>query len=98
MEMDDSLSEIKIPSMILQPLIENCLKHGLASIIEGGTVAIKIKKEEEYIRFEISDTGIGVTDKTGLFTSNGIGVKNTQLRLEKLYHSKLNFRIISHRD
>jgi two-component system, LytTR family, sensor kinase len=84
------LSEL-VPSMVLQPLVENCLKHGLASLIEGGEVRISIKKEGDLLHFEIADTGVGVKNKDILLKSEGIGLKNTQLRLEKLYKSRLHF-------
>jgi two-component system, LytTR family, sensor kinase len=84
------LSEL-VPSMMLQPLVENCLKHGLASLIEGGEVSIIIKKDGDSVRFEIADTGVGVKNKDILLKSEGIGLKNTQLRLEKLYDSSLHF-------
>ncbi|MEL6919267.1 MAG: histidine kinase, partial [Bacteroidota bacterium] len=49
------LMKEKIPPMLLQPLVENSVKHGLASLIEGGTVSIYIFKEEGKLKFEISD-------------------------------------------
>ncbi len=91
-DIDNAVLDEKIPSMILQPLVENCLKHGLSSLVEGGEISIKIKKEADFIHFEIADTGIGVKDKSSLLKSEGIGLQNTQLRLEKMYHSKLVFK------
>ncbi len=87
----DAILDEKVPSMMLQPLVENSLKHGLASLIEGGEVSVKIKKQEDLIHFEISDTGIGVKNKEKLLHTEGIGLRNTQLRLEKLYGSTLHF-------
>ena len=81
----------KVPSMVLQPLVENCLKHGLASLIEGGEVRISVKKDGDLLHFEVADTGVGVENKDILLKSEGIGLKNTQLRLEKLYESSLHF-------
>jgi two-component system, LytTR family, sensor kinase len=91
MEIDKTLLDENIPSMVIQPLIENCLKHGLASKIEGGEVAISIKKRGDLLKFEIKDTGVGEKDKSKLLNTEGVGLKNTQLRLEKLYNSKLVF-------
>ena len=91
MDIDDDILNEKVPSMILQPLVENSLKHGLASLIEGGEVSISIKKTNGVLQFEIRDTGIGVKNKAELLENEGIGIKNTQLRLEKLYHSTLQF-------
>jgi len=78
-----------IPPMLLQPLIENSIKHGLSSLIEGGKISIHIFKREDKLHFEISDTGIGVKDKDSVF-EKGIGLTNTKLRLEKMYQSTLN--------
>jgi two-component system, LytTR family, sensor kinase len=102
MEIDKTLLDENVPSMMIQPLVENCLKHGLASKIEGGEVVISIKKRGDLLNFEVHDTGVGVKDKSKLLNTvtplrdeaesiKGVGLKNTQLRLEKLYHSKLIF-------
>ncbi len=80
----------KVPPMILQPLVENSIKHGISSLIEGGEVYISAKKIGDKIQFEVSDTGVGVEDKTDLI-GKGIGLTHTQLRLEKGYDSKLEF-------
>ncbi|MEM7485546.1 MAG: histidine kinase [Bacteroidota bacterium] len=78
----------KIPPMLLQPLVENSVKHGLSSIIEGGTISIYIFKEGGKLKFEISDTGIGIKDKQRVF-GQGVGLTNTKLRLQKMYKSQL---------
>lgn len=91
MDISDAILSEKVPSMILQPLVENSLKHGLASLIEGGEVSISIKKTVNALQFEIRDTGIGVKNKAELLKNQGIGIKNTQLRLEKMYGSTLQF-------
>ena len=75
--------------MILQPLVENSLKHGISSLIEGGEVSIQVSRKGEQVAFEISDTGVGVDENTQLF-GVGIGLTNTKLRLEKQFGSKLN--------
>jgi two-component system, LytTR family, sensor kinase len=102
MDIDKTLLDDKVPSMMIQPIVENCLKHGLASKIEGGEVTVSIKKRGDLLNFEVKDTGVGVEDKSKLLNTvtpsrdeaesiKGVGLKNTQLRLEKLYHSKLVF-------
>lgn len=77
-----------VPPMLLQPLVENSVKHGLASLIDGGSIAISIKKREGKLKFEISDTGIGIEDKSVVY-EKGIGLTNTRLRLQKMYNSQL---------
>lgn len=89
-DIEEHLLTEKIAPMLLQPLVENAVKHGLSSLIEGGEVCISIYESNEKVNFEISDTGIGVLDKNNLM-NKGIGVTNTQLRLEKIYGSTLVF-------
>lgn len=83
-----ALYEEPVPPMLLQPLVENSIKHGIASLIEGGEVSIRIRKNGDGIAFEVADTGVGVSDKSKLFNT-GLGLTNTKLRLEKQYGSEL---------
>lgn len=85
----EGISETMIPPMILQPLVENSIKHGITPLIDGGRIAISVEKIDSKLRFEVADTGVGVKDINGLF-NKGIGLKNTKLRLEKLYNSTLH--------
>ncbi|MEM9888274.1 MAG: histidine kinase [Bacteroidota bacterium] len=78
----------QVPPMILQPLVENSIKHGISSLIEGGEITIRVKRKGENIQFEVADTGVGVADKSQLFNV-GVGLTNTKLRLEKQYGSIL---------
>lgn len=87
-EVDANVLHEKVPPMLLQPLVENSVKHGLATLIEGGTITISIKKKEGKLWFCISDTGIGIDDKEAALT-NGVGLSNTRLRLEKMYQTQL---------
>lgn len=88
LDVADALMDEMVPPMILQPIVENSIKHGLASLIEGGTVTIRVHKEGQQLRFEVSDTGVGLKDKSAAL-EKGIGLSNTQLRLQKMYNSGL---------
>lgn len=89
-DVDDTILDEMIPPMLLQPLVENSVKHGLSSLIDGGTISISIHKRNDKLMFEISDTGIGIADNQEVF-DKGIGLTNTRLRLEKMYQSSLVF-------
>lgn len=85
-------ADAKIPPMILQPLVENSVKHGIASLIEGGEVSISVLRKNGLLLFEISDTGVGMNHNLkgiNRAESEGIGLKNTQLRLEKMLGAQL---------
>ncbi|MEL6974251.1 MAG: histidine kinase [Bacteroidota bacterium] len=78
----------KVPPMLLQPLVENSVKHGISNRIEGGEISIDILKEGSKLKFEIADTGVGIEDKESIF-EKGVGLTNTRLRLQKMYKSQL---------
>ena len=84
------LLDRSIPPMILQPLVENAVKHGISPKIDGGKVEVLISSKGEKLIFEVTDTGVGVEelDDQSIF-ENGIGLGNTQLRLKKMYNSSL---------
>lgn len=84
----ETIMDELIPPMILQPIVENSVKHGLASLLDGGTIAISIKKEGGKLKFEISDTGVGVKDTSAVF-GKGLGLTNTRARLQKMYQTQL---------
>ncbi|MDP5077848.1 MAG: histidine kinase [Nonlabens sp.] len=85
---DESLLREKVPPMLLQPLVENSIKHGIASLIQGGSITIEIFKQNGKLKFIIADTGVGVVDKTDLM-NKGIGLTNTRLRLQKMYNASM---------
>ena len=58
-DIDQATLGVKMPNMILQPLVENCIKHGLNGVSENGRITISVKKQEDVILISISDNGIG---------------------------------------
>lgn len=88
-DVDKDLYDEMVPPMLLQPLVENSVKHGLSSLIEGGEISISIFKKNDKLHFEIMDTGVGIENKSSVF-DKGIGLTNTKLRLEKMYQTTLN--------
>ena len=79
-----------VPGMILQPIIENCMKYAIAESEAGGTVRVKARVSEGELQLEVSDTGPGM-DSQQSAQSRGIGLNNTLDRLETLYGSKYVF-------
>ncbi len=88
-DIPERVMEAKVPPMILQPLVENSIRHGLSSLIEGGEILIRIKYRGERLHFHIADTGVGMKDKS-MVNGCGVGLKNTMLRLEKMYGTQMN--------
>jgi sensor histidine kinase YesM len=67
--------------MILQPLVENALKHGLEPKIEGGEIRIRACRKKDMLTLEISDTGMGIKEKS----ETGVGTGNIRKRLVSLF-------------
>jgi len=75
-----------VPSMILQPIIENSIKHGLSSKVEGGVITLRTRLREERLHIEIEDDGVGVEEsKLATMFDSGIGVSNVNERLHVLF-------------
>jgi two-component system, LytTR family, sensor kinase len=89
-DIDESLLQTKVPPMLLQPITENAIKHGIAPKIEGGSIKISIKRNSDKVNITISDTGVGYNGEIDdtLF-NKGIGLRNTNRRLEKLFGEKI---------
>jgi sensor histidine kinase YesM len=77
----DNILDIQIPPMIIQPLVENALKHGLEPKIDGGEILIKAFKDKNILTIEVVDTGMGIQEKS----AKGVGTGNIKKRLKALF-------------
>ena len=83
-ELPDAVRTHPFPPMLLQPLVENALKHGLEPKMEGGEVKIKAVEENDFLRIEVIDTGLGFSS----FEKTGVGLGNVRERIKLLYGEK----------
>ena len=92
LEASDAVRAMPLSPMLLQPLVENAIKHGLEPKIEGGSVAVSARVENGALRIEIVDTGLGfgvATDTAG----SGTGLANVRARLKALYGDRAKLAI-----
>lgn len=83
---DPSCLALSIPPMILQPMVENSVKYGIAPKEEGGTIQLIVKQLDNSVFFEVKDDGLGTNAKKVMDgSSSGIGMANTDLRLKSYY-------------
>jgi two-component system LytT family sensor kinase len=97
-EIDPRTLEVMVPSILLQPLIENSIKHGLEPRINGGTVTVRSRLEGERVLIEVIDDGVGMGTRPASAlrrTGAGIGMKNVRERLEVLYGGQARFEVVS---
>ena len=90
---------IYVPPLIIQPIIENSIKHGLLKKTNGGTVDLSINRNNEELLIEIIDNGIGMSEEKlkeiTAFGSNTVGINNVQKRLQTIFHEKASISIES---
>ena len=89
----DSLNHL-VPSMILQPLVENAIKHGLADKMDGGNVSIRSRCTQQRVIIEVEDDGVGMAASAGS-SGTGIGMLNVQERLQVVYGDAAEINIES---
>ncbi len=93
---DDAALEAFVPSMLLQPIVENCLKHGLAPKLEGGRIQLRASNRDARLRIEIEDNGMGISEeKMPHVYVEGIGLSNVRERLRVLYGADFQLMIES---
>jgi signal transduction histidine kinase len=86
--------QIKVPSLILQPLVENAILHGIAPIARPGALVIRATRDEQSLHLQVRDTGPGLPQETKPHRL-GIGLSNTQARLARLYGSRQRFELLN---
>ena len=88
--------QVDVPSMILQPLVENALKHGLSSHRRGGVVTIRAYIEQGQLHLSVSDNGKGMSpDLADASLRRGIGLTNIRERLKSIYGDAQEFHLES---
>ncbi len=85
-DVDEETLETPVPPMVLQPLVENALRHGIAPSESGGTVAVRVTPDNGRLQVRVEDTGVGPEVDDPLSASeNGTGLANTSTRLQHTY-------------
>ena len=87
-DLDATTLDMIVPTMVLQPLVENSLKHGLSPRIEGGSISLRSRLEEGFLCLEVEDNGVGMPiggENVPVQPGSGIGMSNVAERLKVLY-------------
>lgn len=94
LDIEDGAGRALIPSLLLQPLIENAIKYAIAKVEEGGNLSIAARVFAGDLLIEVSDDGPGVELVNGdIPGATGVGLRNTRERLQELYGSNHSFRL-----
>jgi two-component system LytT family sensor kinase len=95
-EIDEQTLETFVPSMLLQPMVENSIKHGLAPRLEGGQIHLRTRHVDGRLLIEVSDNGMGIPpERLADVYGGGIGISNVHERLRLLYGDQFKMDIRS---
>jgi LytS/YehU family sensor histidine kinase len=83
LQVDPEVMDARVPNLILQPLVENAIRHGIAPRAGAGKIQIQAHRDNGSLHLAVKDTGPGLQSSAGAL--NGIGLSNTRARLEQLY-------------
>jgi two-component system LytT family sensor kinase len=92
MDVAPEVSEDEIPSLILQPVVENAIKHGLAPKVGDGQLSITADRHGEFLRLAVEDDGVGAAAEVAPVKSSGVGLKIIADRLRTLYQDRASLQ------
>jgi two-component system LytT family sensor kinase len=96
---DPACLDVVVPSMLLQPLVENSIKHGLSPKIGEGRILIRSTRQDGHSIIDVIDNGVGVThaqsNRTSLTAGSGIGLQNVNERLRVIYGANYQLQLDS---
>lgn len=85
--------DASVPNMILQPLVENAIKHGLSPKAGGGRIDIEASRSNGHLVLSVTDDGVGVPEEDLESIRDGVGLSNTRRRLRHLYGEEHRFKL-----
>jgi sensor histidine kinase YesM len=96
--LEEEVRQALLPSLLLQPLLENSMKHAIAKSVDGGSIELTARREDQKVVIEIGDSGPGVSlsgDRVSSQQGRGIGLRNTIDRLKAFYGARFSFDLDS---
>ena len=83
LDLPDELAQVPVPTLLLQPLVENSIKHGLEPHVAGGTITVLARRQGDTLQLEVADTGAGFDP--GMPAGEGFGIAQVRERLQAAY-------------
>jgi len=93
LDLPPDCANLAVPPMLLQPLVENALKHGIQGSVAGGRIEVSAKRGDQHVELTVTDTGLGF-GATPATQGTGIGLANVRNRLAALYGERASLTLI----
>jgi signal transduction histidine kinase len=98
LELEPQTLSVRVPHLILQPVVENAIQHAIAPRATRGHINIEAKRLNNLLRLEVSDNGPGIASNNALLGTEGVGLSNVRARLHQIYGSDFRFELMNGRD
>ncbi len=93
-DLEPGTEDIQVPAMLLQPLVENAFRHGLADRIQPGAITVRSRRTPDArLELTVEDDGDGLPDAFDFATHAGVGLRTTAARLEQTWRGQYDFRV-----
>lgn len=92
LEVPDTLVDVPLPPLLIQPLVENAVVHGIEPSTEGGRIDVNVSREGDLLRVRVRDTGLGVGNAPKS-NGEGVGLRNVRDRLGMLYGDRASLTL-----
>ena len=92
-DVQEAVAQLSVPTLILQPLVENSIKHGLGPKVGENRLTIRARKQTDYLELTVEDNGVGASAPRKLSERNStrLGLRNVEERLQTVYHGNARF-------
>ena len=94
-QVGEGAADAAVPNLILQPIVENAIRHGLAGKEEGGTITIRAARKDGTLEINIEDDGVGLAQMTSEVRMERVGLANARERLRHLYGERGSLSVSS---
>jgi two-component system LytT family sensor kinase len=94
-DMDPGVARARVPLLVVQPLVENALRHGLGPRVEPGALVVRARREADWTRIDVEDTGSGLPPAWTLESSRGTGLRNLSARLAAEFGAACSLHVTS---
>lgn len=94
LDLPDDLASHPIPTLLLQPLVENAIRHGLEPKLQGGSIRVRARRDGQWLELEVLDSGVGLP-QSGT-TADGFGLSQVRERLATAYENRATLALSGH--